>query len=259
MQIADFALLAVVSLQVTAMAYLPHPRWKALALALPFPFTTIALGQAQPIDATHVLALLVLLIYYHAIRLLHHYWPIVPSIALGLVLYIGSSRTLLALVPIQSESFWICVGAVSLLALALFAWQPPRSEPHHRTPLPVYLKLPTVAAVVGLLIYIKSALQGFATLFPLVGVVGLYEARKGLWSVCRQAPVFAMGMCALLTAAYMTQPSLGLPTALLIGWATYLLVLLPLTLRMWRREDARLPDDPQAAIRAAPLSKKVHP
>ncbi|MBJ68132.1 MAG: hypothetical protein CME28_09010 [Gemmatimonadetes bacterium] len=220
------------------MAYLPHPRWKALTLALPFPFTTIALGQGQPINATHVLALLVLIAYYHAIRLLHHRLSIVPSIGLGLGLYVLSSHMLLSIVPIQPASFPICIGIIGLLAIALFVWQPPRSEPHHRTPLPVYLKLPTVIAVVGLLIYLKSSLQGFATLFPLVGVVGLYEARKSLWSVCRQAPIFTLGMCALLTAAYTTQTLLGLTAALSIGWGMYLIIILPLTLRMWRREDA---------------------
>tara|TARA_B100001115_G_scaffold181909_1_gene177140 strand:- start:124 stop:810 length:687 start_codon:yes stop_codon:yes gene_type:complete len=220
------------------MAYLPHPRWKALTLALPFPFTTIALGQGQPINATHVLALLVLIAYYHAIRLLHHRLSIVPSIGLGLGLYVLSSHMLLSIVPIQPASFPICIGIIGLLAIALLVWQPPRSEPHHRTPLPVYLKLPTVIAVVGLLIYLKSSLQGFATLFPLVGVVGLYEARKSLWSVCRQAPIFTLGMCALLTAAYTTQTLLGLTAALSIGWGMYLIIMLPLTLRMWRREDA---------------------
>ena len=220
------------------MAYLPHPRWKALTLALPFPFTTIALGQGQPINVTHVLALLVLIAYYHAIRLLHHRLSIVPSIGLGLGLYVLSSHMLLSIVPIQPASFPICIGIIGLLAIALLVWQPPRSEPHHRTPLPVYLKLPTVIAVVGLLIYLKSSLQGFATLFPLVGVVGLYEARKSLWSVCRQAPIFTLGMCALLTAAYTTQTLLGLPAALSIGWGMYLIIMLPLTLRMWRREDA---------------------
>ena len=153
-----------------------------------------------------------LIVYYHAIRLFHRRLPIVPSIGLGLGLYVLSSHMLLSIVPIQPASFPISVGIIGLLALALFLWQPPRSEPHHRTPLPVYLKLPTVIAVVGLLVYLKSTLQGFATLFPLVGVVGLYEARKGLWSVCRQAPVFALGMCALLTATYITQPLLGLLT-----------------------------------------------
>jgi len=35
----DLVLLAVVSLQATLLAYLPHPKWKALIMPLPIPFT----------------------------------------------------------------------------------------------------------------------------------------------------------------------------------------------------------------------------
>jgi hypothetical protein len=232
----DFALLGVVSLQVTAMAYLPRPRWKALAMALPFPFTTIALSQGSAVNATHVLALLGLLSYYHAVRLLHLRLPIVAAIFLGLSLYIGLSQVLLTLVP--SLSFWPSVFSVAILAAGLFLWQPPRNEPNHRTPLPVYLKLPAAAAIIALLLVLKGSLQGFATLFPILGVVGLYEARKGLWSICRQAPVFIMGMCAMLIVIYSTQEALGLPRALLVGWVAYLALLLPMTQRLWKREKA---------------------
>ena len=209
LQLWDVALLVIVSLQVTAMAYLQHPRWKALALALPFPFTTIALGQGQPINVTHVLAAA------RADRILPRHSPLPPSLAYRAIYRFGIGP-LRAQQPHAPQHCAHPTRFVSNLrwdnwpaGTGLFLWQPPRSEPHHRTPLPVYLKLPTVIAVVGLLVYLKSTLQGFATLFPLVGVVGLYEARKGLWSVCRQAPVFALGMCALLTATYITQPLLG--------------------------------------------------
>lgn len=232
----DFALLGVVSLQVTAMAYLPRPRWKALAMALPFPFTTIALSQGNAVNATHVLALLGLLSYYHAVRLLHLRLPIVPAIFLGLSLYIGLSQVLLALVP--PLPFWPSVLGVASLACGLFLWQPPRNEPNHRTPLPVYFKLPAAAAIIALLLVLKGSLQGFATLFPILGVVGLYEARKGLWSICRQAPVFIMGMCAMLVVIYSAQSALGLGGALLAGWVVYLAFLWPLTRRLWAREDS---------------------
>jgi hypothetical protein len=232
----DFALLGVVSLQVTAMAYLPRARWKALAMALPFPFTTIALSQGSTVNATHVLALLGLLSYYHAVRLLHLRLPIVPAIFLGLSLYIGLSQVLLALVP--SLPFWPSVFGVASLACGLFLWQPPRNEPNHRTPLPVYFKLPAAAAIIALLLVLKGSLQGFATLFPILGVVGLYEARKGLWSICRQAPAFIMGMCAMLVVIYSTQEALGLRRALLVGWVAYLALLWPMTRRLWKREKA---------------------
>ena len=234
----DLALLGVVTLQVSAIAYLPRPRWKALALSLPFPFTTIALSQGGPIDTTHVLALPVLLIYYHSIRLIHKRLPIAPSIVVGLALYIGSSKLLLYAIPITPDSFWLAVCSIGALAVLLFLLQPPRYEPDHRTPLPIYLKLPTVIAVVALLLVLKESLQGFATFFPLVGVAGLYEARKALWGVCRQAPAFVGGMCAMLATVYLAQAELSLGSALLVGWVIYLAVLWPVTSRLWTLENS---------------------
>ncbi len=234
----DLALLGVVTLQVASIAYLPRPRLKALALSLPFPFTTIALSQSNPINTTHVLALPVLLIYYHSIRLIHKRLPIVPSITLGLLLYIGTSKLLLYAIPITPISFWFAIGGIGAIAILLFLLQPPRREPDHRTPLPIYLKLPTVIAVVALLLVLKESLQGFATFFPLVGVAGLYEARKALWGVCRQAPVFVGGMCAMLATVFLVQELLGLASALFIGWMVYLAVLWPVTSRLWTVEDS---------------------
>ena len=234
----DLALLGVVTLQVASIAYLPRPRWKALALSLPFPFTTIALSQSNPINTTHVLALPVLLIYYHSIRLIHKRLLIVPSIALGLLLYIGTSKLLLYAIPITPISFWFAIGGICAIAIFLFLLQPPRREPDHRTPLPIYFKLPTVIAVVALLLVLKESLQGFATFFPLVGVAGLYEARKALWGVCRQAPVFVGGMCTMLATVFLVQELLGLASALFIGWMVYLAVLWPVTSRLWTVEDS---------------------
>lgn len=238
MDLWDLGLLGVVTLQVAAIAYLPRPRWKALALSLPFPFTTIVLGQGNPIDVTHVLALPILLLYYHGIRLIHIRLPIVPAIAIGLALYIASSHLLLYAIPITPSSFWLAICGIGALATLLFLLQPPRREPDHRTPLPIYLKLPTVIAVVALLLILKESLQGFATFFPLVGVAGLYEARKGLWGVCRQAPVFVGGMCAMLATVFLVQESFGLAPALFVGWVVYLAILWPVTSRLWSRENA---------------------
>jgi len=234
----DLALLGIVTLQVASIAYLPRPRWKALALSLPFPFTTIALSQGSLINTTHVLALPVLLIYYHSIRLIHKRLPIIPSIALGLLLYIGTSKLLLYAIPITPISFWFAIGGIGAIATLLFFLQPPRREPDHRTPLPIYLKLPAVIAIVALLLVLKESLQGFATFFPLVGVAGLYEARKALWGVCRQAPVFVGGMCAMLATVFLVQELLGLASALFIGWLVYLAVLWPVTWRLWTRENS---------------------
>ena len=50
----DLLLVAVVSLQATAMAYMHARRWQALLMSLPFPFTTLAIGLGNPIQSTHM-------------------------------------------------------------------------------------------------------------------------------------------------------------------------------------------------------------
>ena len=54
----DLALLGVVTLQATAIAYLPRPRWKALVLSLPFPFTALVLSQGQPVGTSQNVSLI---------------------------------------------------------------------------------------------------------------------------------------------------------------------------------------------------------
>jgi len=67
-------------------------------------------------------------------------------------------------------------------------------------------------------------------------VAGLYEARKALWGICRQAPIFVGGMCAMLAMVYVVQTSLGLAPALFAGWVVYLAVLWPVTRRLWAQD-----------------------
>lgn len=231
----DLALIAVVSLQVTTVAYIHAPRWKALILFLPFPFTMIALGLGNPIDVNNVLAMVAILLYVHGIRWLNTGFgvPVVPAIALSLVLYCLFSWSILAVVPATQEAFWIAAAMVFLLALALHLRLRSRIEPAHRTPLPVWQKLPIVIAVVCLLLVIKESLQGFATLFPMVTVVGAYEARHSLWTLGRQIPVFIMTMTPMMILIRLTQDHIGLGGAIVLGWLAFLLFLVPLTRHLW--------------------------
>ena len=67
----DMLLVVAVSLQATALAYVPHPRWKAFLLTLPVPFTLASLSVGQPLDSTNVVALLLLLAYTYGVYCLH--------------------------------------------------------------------------------------------------------------------------------------------------------------------------------------------
>lgn len=233
-------MVVVVSIQATALAYLRQPRLKTFAYYLPFPFTLATLSLGKPIDATNVLGMAVLLFYVQAVRILYNSakLPIVVSIALAALGYTGISALMAPIVPRSDAAFWLALGSMALLGVALYLWMPHRDEPEHRTTLPVYIKLPIVASVIVALVSIKSVLGGFMTLFPMVGVVGAYEARRCLWTMGRGQPTWMLAMVPMMAVMRLTQASLGTGLALLLGWAVFLAVLLPLTRRQWRQAEA---------------------
>lgn len=231
----ELALVAVVTLQSTAMAYLHAPRWKALAFTLPFPFSTIVLASERPIETPHVLGLIVALVYIHGVRLLYMRLrvPIALSIVLGVLLYCAVSFWMLQWFPVSEASFWVVCGTVFAGGWWLYIKIPPRTEPGHRTPLPVWQKVTLVFAVVCGLVQVKEALEGFAALFPLAGVIGVYEARHSLWTVGRQVPVMFIVMTPMMAVTHLTQDKLGLAGGLAIGWLVFLVAWVPITRRQW--------------------------
>ena len=232
----DIILIVAVSVQATVMAYLPLPRLKAFAYVLPVPFTIASLALGRTIDATNVVGVLLLFAYIQGVRLAYQVWrvPIVLSIVLAAVSYALAGWLLAPVIPPGDAPFWVSAAFTLVVALGLYLWLPHRDEPSHRTTLPVYLKLPIIAGVIVLLVLAKDRLQGFMTLFPMVGVVGAYEARHSLWTMGRQIPTWMVGMIPMLSVIRLTQGRLGLPLALALGWVAFLCVLIPLTARQWR-------------------------
>ena len=232
----DFLLIAGVSAMATTLAYLHHPRWKALIMSLPIPFTLATLSLGRPVDATNALGLAVLLGYAHAVRVLYGRLrvPIVAAIAFSVLGYCALGTAAAPAIPASDGAFWVAEGLVFALGLALYITTPHREEPGHRSPLPVYVKLPIVVAVVVALIAIKKSLQGFMTLFPMVSVMAAYEARFSLWTICLQIPVLMLTMVPMMAAIRLAQPRLGLGGALAVGWLVFLALLVPITRRLWK-------------------------
>lgn len=231
----DVILVSVVSLQATVLAYLYHPKWKALVLSLPFPFTLAALSVGRAIDVTNVLGVILLLAYIHSVRLLYHRLrlPLILAIVLSASGYCVIGGLAVKIVPKTDAAFWSATAVTLIVALVFYTALPHRNEPGYRSPLPVWVKLPVIVGVILFLVMVKNTLQGFMTLFPMVGVVAAYEARHSLWTIARQITILMLTLTPMIVVIRLTQSSLGLERALIPGWVVFLAVLIPLTRYTW--------------------------
>ncbi len=236
----DIALIAAVSIMGTAVAYLRHPERKAFVLMLPIPFSLAFLAVGRPLDATNVLAMAPMFGFTLGVWGLHARarLPIVPSIALGLTGYVAAGIALARLTPPGDAAFWSATVALGLLALALIRWLPYRPEPHHRTPLPLWIKLPAIALVVTGVVLLKRQLGGATTMFPMVGVVTAYEARHSLWTMVRRLSWVMLIMTPVMALMRLVQEPLGALGALALGWVLLLALLWTLRTRYHKGDSA---------------------
>ncbi|MDZ4741938.1 MAG: hypothetical protein SGI98_00790 [Verrucomicrobiota bacterium] len=226
---AEWLLVIVVTLQVAAISYTYSPRWKAFIYALPIPFSVGLFVVNQPINATNVLGLLLLLAYIHLIRLFHisWRWNITVSIIVSAVFYIVAGSVINPLLPDNQTTFLIALATTAGIAAIMMQVHPHRDEPGHKTTLPIYIKIPVIVVIVAILVGMKQTLGGFMTTFPLVGILGAYESRHSLWTMSRQFPRMILCILALIVVTRFAGHVMPLPFALVIGW----LVALPL---LWK-------------------------
>jgi hypothetical protein len=241
----DLALILAVSVQATALAYVPDPRVKAFLLTLPIPFTFASLALGLPVSTSNVLGLPLLLAYAYGVYLLRLRLrlPIVLAIAICAVGYCLVGAAAAPWLPTSDLAFWSLAVSVFALGAVLYRLMPYRPEPPHSSPLPIYLKFPLIALVILSLVLLKKYLLGFMTLFPMVGVVASYEGRYCLWTLTRQMPVVMMSLLPLMATARLLHPLVGLGWSLAAGWVVFLAVLVPIT-RAQRREAEADADAP---------------
>lgn len=234
----DLWLVIAVAFQATALAYLRQPRWKAFMLSLPVPSTLMMLALNRPVDASNVLGLFFLLLFTHGVRVTHQDLkvPILPAIGLSALGYCVLGTLVAPILPRTPLSFGLAWAFITGLGYWLYRRLPARREREYRTLLPVWIKLPLIALVVVFLVLVRNSLQGFATVFPMVGVIAAYESRYCLWTIGRQIPVLMMAIGMLMGVAYLVQPYAGLPLALLAGWGAFLLVFGVITIQMWSKK-----------------------
>jgi len=234
----DAALVVAVSAQCTVISYLREPKWKAVAMSLPIPFTFGSMALGKPVGVTHVTGLLTFLLFMHAVRVLHSrgHLKIVPAIAACCGTYCVVGAILARTLPGSEAAFWTVIGVVSVVSVTLYLTVPPRKERAYRTPLPLSKKLPILVGLIGAIVLMKDLLRGFMPMFPMVGTITAYEARHGLWTVCRQIPALLIAFVPMMIVIHLTQHAVGLGKSLAAGWVVFLAILWPSTWRMWSAE-----------------------
>ncbi len=238
----DLVLLVVVTIMGTLLAYITDPNWKAFLFGLPFPFTIANLSLAEQIGPSHVLGMMVLLLFTNLVRWLHYAVkvPIVPAIALSVGACIGVGSILNRFVPRSPLIFWVVLGLTLSAGVLLLVLLPPREEPAHRSSLTVPIKIAAVAGVVVVIVALKQVLGGFMTMFPMVGTIAAYEGRYSLWTISRQIPILIITAGPMMAVMWMAQHSLhaSIPLSLIAGWGTFLAVMTPVSIAQMRRAGA---------------------
>jgi len=238
----DLALLVVVTVMGTLLAYISDPQWKAFLLGLPFPFTLANLSLAEQVGPSHVLGMAALLLFTNMVRWLHEgrKVPIVASIALSAGVYLAAGAFLNRFVSKGPLEFWIVLGLTFSAGVLLLILLPHRKEPAHGSPLPVLVKIAAIAGVITAIILLKRVLGGFMTMFPMVGTIAAYEARRSLWTISRQIPILIVTAGPMMGAMWAAQQSFhaSIPVSLTAGWVIFLVIMTPVTIAQMRQAGA---------------------
>ncbi len=230
---ADLALVAVVTAMATAMAYLRSPRAKSVAFCLPLPFTAAVVSSGQPVGLTHLAGLALVTAFPWLVWLLHarRGLNIVAAAGVAVAAYLGAGFLFARLLPgggaVEAGAFWAGLGVLLLAALALLAL-PGRAEPGHKSAMPVYLKVPAVAAIVLGIVAVKEPLRGFMPMFPYATIFAVYESRRSLHTLAWRMPIMALAFLPMLAACRLILPAHGYLAALACGWAFFVPIALGL-------------------------------
>lgn len=213
-----------VSTLATSLAYVRSPVAKALLAMFPIPFTLAMLAMGRNADLSNICAIPTLWLYYLSARWYHLRLqvPIVGAILLGMLTYALVAVSVVQLLPSDEKLFWPCLGMLWICGWLAHRFIPHIEETGHRSSLQVGVKFGVVSVVVGIIIVVKHALQGFASVFPMVGTIAVYESRNSLWTLARQASLLMFTMPPLLAIIRLGYEPFGLGLSLAIGWVAHL-------------------------------------
>jgi hypothetical protein len=222
----DIALIGVVTIQALLTAYLYDPRWKALMIAIPLPFSFAMLSIGEQPNAVHAISSLLLFVFFQMVRTLYdRKLNIVLAITISAVFFSVMGSLTSHLMP--SGQIWFYTSSIIVMGIGYFIHRSlsDREEPGDRTPLPLVMKVPLTFALVTGLVLLKDFLGGSMAFFPMVGVFASYEGRKSLWTMGRQTNVMILAMIPMLVMINFLTAWMGLFWALLLSMIPYFYIL----------------------------------
>ncbi|GAB7050918.1 hypothetical protein [Catenuloplanes indicus] len=238
MTVATALLIAAV---VVAVRLIPSVRWKAVVYALPLPMTLALVASGAPVDARHLIGVVLLVLFFVLAGLLHHRFGLHILLAdtLAIVAYLLVAWPLTTLGDLP---FLPVLAAVCVLWAAIGLRRPPPPEagppqPRRRPTLP---QVALVVAAALLIAQFAGVLQAFVVTFPYSGVLVVIETRRSLPAFTRQFARASLALVAFLTAFHLAAP-LGTGWALAAAWAAHVTITTALLLtgaRPARRPDA---------------------
>jgi hypothetical protein len=200
------------------------------------------LSLGEQVGPGHVMGMAALLLFTNMVRWLHDWRkiPIVASIALSAGAYLAAAVLLNRLVSTSPLEFWLIFALTFSAGVILLALLPHRREQAHRSPMPVLAKIAAIAGVIAAIVLLKRVLGGFMTMFPMVGTIAAYEARRSLWTISRQIPILIVTAGPMMAAMWVAQQMLhaSIPASLGAGWAIFIAVMAPVTILQMRQANA---------------------
>lgn len=236
----DVVWIIAVCVQLTVAAAFSHPKWKSFISQLPVSFTAAALAVGQPIDATHILGLILFTVFTFEVRFLYRqgHVPIVGAMMMATITYFVMAWVMAAFLPHNGLVFWIACVLSAVFAVMILRLTQHRRERLQRTVVFLWLKLAMTIAIVIVVVQFKGILRGFVTTIPILAFTGIYESRNNLWTVSRQVPVVALMMIPMMVVCHIVEegqgPTLGSMGA---GWLAFLIALAIIEYRRTRRRE----------------------
>jgi hypothetical protein len=219
---------AVLTVFVSAIAYIHNPRLKTLVFSMPVPFTCAYLATGMKINATHIFGLVFVTLYHWIVYLIYKrlgrsLWL---GIATGVTFYLLAAAFVARIPGVTQVPVLLAAGGVFVLWAIASSLYHPIHEPGHRSRAPWFVKMPIIFPIAVSLFTLKEVLRGAVTTFPYAGVFTSYEMRHSPRTLAGQYTINNISFMLMFLVIHALDSRLPKPMPLLAGWVATVSTLL---------------------------------